>query len=362
MAVSTDRNPEDRIRLLLTRCEAIAICALILWGLCFAKPALSQQVRFVNVDKVEVKTTTDENGDVSTAASMTRPKSPPNPALNVDVTDWVVFVADVSNPTMNGRDLFRSDLPECVGDSRGVPITFDQQKSSQAAVDVSDIVDAQPPIAIANHSKSAQPVDAKLSAPCPVGVLRLKADGPIDKKTKIDVQIGYSGGQTFGHWPHGKTRWAGLLWEDLSLDPDGVQEQKLPEGTWLASLRGGSLPIADDKTRESFLLYDVALRYPTHLVVSLHEPGKYVFSHTMDAPLHDVSLYKRDGDHWLTASLAVPAASAGDASKPALDQGIAKDKEIPFVLAPAATDKLLKPWQDRLASIYWPDTRSIRIG
>ena len=355
MLSSTACHIGQNSRPLLAKARAIGICTFVLGSLCFAKPALAQQARFTVVDKVELTETSNESADASTAAKPTpKPKSPPSPTLGVDVTEWVVFVADVANPTMNARDLFRSNLPECVGDTRGVPISSELQKASQIPIDAADIIDAQPALPIAKGANASQSADA---APCPVGVIRFSADGPVDKQTKIDVQIGFSGGQTLGHWPRGQTRWAGLLWEESELRHRRAQEQNLPEGSWLASLRGGGLPIADNKTRESFLLYDVAVRYPLHVVLSSHEPGKYVFSHTMDAPLHDVSIYKRDGDHWLTASVAGPPADAGSASKPdaaapevANDNGIAKDKEIAFTLAPAAADKLLEPWRGRLAA------------
>ena len=87
-------------------------------------------------------------------------KSLPGPTIDVDVTEWIVFVADVVNPELNSRSLFHDSLP---------PFAEDLRPASPAA-------------------------DAKPAEPGPVGVIRISPDGPIDKEGTIDVQLGFKGG------------------------------------------------------------------------------------------------------------------------------------------------------------------------
>jgi hypothetical protein len=115
-----------------------------------------------------------------------------------------------------------------------------------------------------------------------------------------------------GHWPRGKVRSAGLLWQDLSLAAETAEPHKLPEGSWLEQLRGGSSSLLSGTTRESFLLYDVELPYPVAIQVKAGEGGKYSVAHGMDAPLRNLTFYKRDADnHWRTASIASLPKAAG---------------------------------------------------
>jgi hypothetical protein len=241
----------------------------------------------------------------SPAASPT--KSLPNPTINATVTEWVVFVADVSNPELNARGLFHDSLPPLVEDLR----------ASRPAV--ADTVYSSPRrrIGVApqrNNSSEATESGERPNAaePMPIGLIRFSGDGTKDKDTAIDVQISYKNGRALGHWPRAKVRSSGLLWQDLHLAPEKGEPRKLPEGSWLESLRSGGLPIASGATRESFLLYDVELAYPLVMQVTGGKDGKYSVAHGMDAPLRDLTLYKRSADgRWQTASLPNLTKAAG---------------------------------------------------
>jgi len=205
-------------------------------------------------------------------------KKLPNPTINVDVTEWVVFVADVANPELNARNLFHDSLPQFAEDLR----------------------------------TAAPAEDARASGPGPIGLIRVAADGPIDKDAALDVQLGFKDARALGHWPRAKVRSAGLLWQDLSLAPEPGEPHKLPEGSWLEQLRGGGLSLLAGPTRESFLLYDIELPYPVAIQVKSSEAGKYSVAHGMDAPLRDLTFYKRDADnHWRTATVANLSKAAG---------------------------------------------------
>ena len=90
----------------------------------------------------------------------------------------------------------------------------------------------------------------------------------------------------------------------------------MPEGSWVAGLRTGGLPLQSAATREPFLLYDVELAYPLAMQVTGGKEGKYSVAHGMAAPLHDLTFYKRGADgHWQTAALASLAKAAGYTSR-----------------------------------------------
>jgi hypothetical protein len=207
-----------------------------------------------------------------------------NPTVHVNVTEWVVLVADITNSELNARGLFHDSLPPFCEDLRTSPA----------------------------------PDKATPSNPGPIGMIRIAADGPLDKDDKLDVQLSFKQGRALGHWPRATVRSAGLLWQDLSLNP-GADPRKLADDSWLALLRKGSLPLAAGKTSESFLLYDVEMSYPLSIQVKGGDGGTYTVAHGMDAPLRDVTLYKPAADgHWRSATIASLAKSSGF-SKPAAD-------------------------------------------
>ena len=215
-----------------------------------------------------------------------------------------MFVADVANPELNARNLFHDSLPHFAEDLRAATDNTKPLESGAATHPGLDVS------LVGNRVVSTG--DAKTSEPGPIGLIRVSADGPIDKDASLDVQLEFKGARVLGHWPRAKVRSAGLLWQNLSLSPQMDESQKMPEGSWLARLRGGGLSLLAGATRESFLLYDVELPYPVALQVKGGAEGKYSVAHGMDAPLRDLTLYKRDADHrWRSASIANLSKAAG---------------------------------------------------
>lgn len=212
------------------------------------------------------------------AAATPAAKSLPGPTINVDVTEWVVFVADVVNPELNSRTLFHDSLPPFAEDLR-----------------------------------TAEPGDAaKPSEPSPIGVIRISPDGPIDKEGTIDVQLGFKGARVLGHWPRGQVRTGGLLWQDLRIAPESGEPRRRPAGSWLTQLRGSGTALISGTTREPFLLCDLEMAYPTAMQVKTVEGGKYSVAHGMDAPLLDLTFYKPEADHhWRSARIASLSKSEG---------------------------------------------------
>ncbi len=218
---------------------------------------------------------------------------PPAPTINIDVTQWVVFVADPSYAELNRRGGIDNNLPPLVGDLRS---------SRAAAVE--------------------GPGQAR---PGPLGVIRIARSGLVNKDESFDVKLGYQNGHVLGHWPAGRSRASGLLWQDLRVVGELPAPRPLPESSWLNQLRAGGAMFAAGGTSESFLLYDLELSHPVALQVSGSEAAGYHVAHGMSSPLHNFTLYKRAADgNWRTATVAslersatvkAPAvATSGDAS------------------------------------------------
>jgi hypothetical protein len=244
-------------------------------------------------------------------------KSIPSPTINAAVTEWVIFVADVSNPELNARNLFPDNLPPLVDDLRAsrpdAPIQAYPSPYGRLVPDKTDEDSAA--------SQSAE--RPKPGDPMPIGLIRFSAAGPLEKDATVDVQVSYKNGRSLGHWPRAKVRSSGLLWQDLKMGETKGEPRRLPEGSWVETLRSGGLPVTIGSTRESFLLYDVELNYPLAMKVTGGREGKYTVAQGTDAPLRDFTLYKQAADgRWPTASIPNLAKSAGVASA-AADAGTA---------------------------------------
>jgi len=212
--------------------------------------------------------TTTPRAAPAVAPSISAPAAkslPPGPAVNLGVTEWVVFVTDASSGQLNSHDSIKDTLPPFVADQRSEPA----------------------------------PDDPLRTAPAPIGVIRFARLGPIDPSDTIDVELGYKNGRALGHWPSARARSSGLLWQDLSLaDPAAAKENpkdprpSIPAGSWLSELRADDQHLAIGSMAESFLLYDLELPYPMTLQVTGGKEGRYKLGHAQSSPLRDVTLYK----------------------------------------------------------------------
>jgi hypothetical protein len=201
----------------------------------------------------------------------------PGPTINADVTEWVIFVSDPYSSDMNRKELSKDTLPSFI----------DELRDSPADTDKSDIP--------------------------PIGVIRIVPDGSVEKDATIDVSLTYKGGRALGSWPVARVRSSGILWQDLQLaDKPAAPQPAMPEGAWIAPLRVGQL-IQSDKAAEPFLLYDLEVTYPVSLQLAVGDSDThYSVVQPMDAPLYDLTFYKRDANgHWQTASIATLAKTPG---------------------------------------------------
>ncbi len=296
--------------------SAILLCAVAIRAAELSAPAPTPTVKAVdaaggaNPATYAPSATSPEKSSSAAARAAAAPaKSIPSPTINVSVTEWVVFVADVSNPQLNARNLFPDNLPPLVDDLRASrPVVPVQDYSSPYGMPVT--------ASGGDDSAAAEPTERpKPGDPMPIGLIRFAAAGPLEKDAVVDVQVSYKNGRSLGHWPRAKVRSSGLLWQDLHLGESKSELRKLPEGSWLESLRSGGLPLASGSTRESFLLYDVELNYPLAMKVTGGTEGKYTVAQGTDSPLRDFTLYKRAADgRWQSAAISSLGKSAGVAT------------------------------------------------
>ena len=140
--------------------------------------------------------------------------------------------------------------------------------------------------------------------PSPIGLIRFSAAGPLEKAASVDVQLSYKNGRVLGHWPARKSVRPPSSGGTCSLARRPDRLGVCPRALGWETVRSG-LPLRSEATREPFLLYDVELAYPVVMQVTGGKGGKYSVAQGMEAPLRDLTLYKRATDgHWRTASLA----------------------------------------------------------
>ncbi len=212
----------------------------------------------------------------------TLPKSPEG---DFEVYDWVIFIADPSQPglNMNAATLYQSTLPDFIGGRRN-PAPPEQE-----------------------------------AKPTPVGVIRFTGTSGTDK---VDVQLTNKGGKFLAHWPKGQSRQSGVLWQNVAITEKAPASQE-PAGaeSWFKVLRAAVAPfILKDGRGERFLLYDLEPAQKVDLKVA---PGagalQFMLSNNGRTALKDLVVYKHADDGWHTASFAslAPINPGKAATKPA---------------------------------------------
>jgi len=251
---------------------------------------------------------------------------PAGPTVNVEITEWVVFIADMTSKQLNRREAFDNTLPSFVNNSR-----------REAAV------------------KSA----------APMGVIRLTPTGLVNTDVAIDVQVMCKTGKVLGHWPPGKPRGSGVLWQDVHFAATTEKPRELPTDTWMGDLRGegggavGQMLTCGTVT-EPFLLYDLEVSHTVNLQVASGEEGKYKVANTTDSAMLDLTFYKKAASgKWRTGKLeklektaALPTtapATSQPTSQPASQPAVAEAAELVMSEEGLDDDAVLAFWRTRLA-------------
>ncbi len=259
------------------------LCALTLFG-----PVCKADAAETSSSDSTLPALVPEASTLPTSADAKPPTTAPGPTVNVAVTEWVIFVANPYGGDLNGPEIRSDALPSFMSDSRASP---DQNEKG-------------PPV-------------------LPIGVIRIASDGPLAADDKIDIQLTYKEGRTFATWPTAKNRTSGMLWRDTQLVASGALEP-LPGNSWLAPLRSPHSPLLQvGDNRDSFLLYDVAIKYPPALTLTAAGGDSYGVVQSLDAPIHDLTFYKpisADGagaaaPHWKTAILPLSTLTPGAQGK-----------------------------------------------
>ncbi|HEX8325085.1 MAG TPA: hypothetical protein VF595_14365, partial [Tepidisphaeraceae bacterium] len=184
----------------------------------------------------------------------------------VEVREWVVFDVDTTQNVANARKAWPSTLPPFVTSRRAIAGAGEDNR------------------------------------PRPIGVIRFSA--PLDAKSPTDVLLSVPGGETQASWPRAQVKTGRLLWTNLMPADGSATPAALEPGQWLAPLRAANTPLfRSDTQAESFLLYDVSLKFPAPLRLTGGPDGVRA-ANTTAAPLQDVTLYKKRDGRWTRATLA----------------------------------------------------------
>lgn len=265
---------------------------------------------------------------------------PAAPTINVEVTEWAVFVTDEAEGLLNRREAFNDSLPSFVNNLRKPPAVEEAKQIRET--------------------------------PAPVGVLRLMKTGPVATDATIDVQLTYRNGRALGEWPRAKGRNKGVLWQDIQLSDEKTGVRTLEEGHWMERLRQEGPWLKYQNVSEPFLLYDMELAYPVKLEARADAaagPGNYRVWHRMDAPMRDLTLYQPQGEgKWRTATIqelagdketdakaastqAASQPTSQPTSRPTTQEGAPPTaRAVAFQSPPTGAAEALAPWRARLSA------------
>ena len=233
---------------------------------------------------------------LSARAQSTKPAS----TGEFDVQEWAIFIADPNIPRANAISLFKSSLPE----------------------------DA--------NSRRATDEDTDQKSPCPVGVIRFVGQPQNVDKSLVDVLMTLSGGDFLGNWPKGKKQPNRLLWDNISITTEDAGLFPIGEKHWFRQLRSAdSFYLKKDRGAERFLLYDVEFNFQVPIKVNAAADAGVDLVNIGSTDLHDVTVYKPQGEAWRVGSIdeikgaegakkppAAPA-KAGPASRPTTEAAFA---------------------------------------
>jgi hypothetical protein len=243
---------------------------------------------------------------------------------------------------MNAAGLYKSTLPEFVGDKR-----------------------------------PAAPAGVAATQPSPVGVIRFTGPPPSDGG-RIDALLEVKSGRFLTHWPRSKSRPNRLLWDNLELlaEPAGLEEVK-PEHWYGALRRGESTYLRRVRRGERFLLYDVEINDKNPLRLEGGAGFKYLAFNSGAAALHDVQVYKPVEGGWRVGGVA-ELPPPGNALSPKMASATAPSTRptsgpttgattgsaaalagVALTLGDQPVSKaadVVAPWKDRLAAAGLPAT------
>jgi hypothetical protein len=225
------------------------------------------------------------------------------PRVNASVTSWSIFVTDISYAELNRRESINNSLPGIINSSRRQPLLIMPNQDRWGR-----------PIRVA--TPKPQPVDVS-NDPMPLSMIRIKNEGNLNPDVLMDVQLSFKNGRMLGHWPPAKTRSNGLLWQDLHLAGPEEKPRELKDSWLLAARHPNAQLVTVGKTTEAFLLYDLELNYPVTLQVTLDDQKKYKVAQAGDAPMKDLTFYKRDEKNGYRIGTLASLTKAGAATGPA---------------------------------------------
>lgn len=226
------------------------------------------------------------------AADPPKKEEPAKPAKSqestarITVRDVNLYVMSSYGNSLNNRDLFKSTLPGFIGARRAT--------------------------AERKH----------LNNPSPAGLITFEGE-PNDN---VDILLEFTNGRFFGNWPPCPQKSKRLLWVKAKLTKESTEPvATLPENNWMTFLRNSDrLWFESGRRSERFIMYDAELPLPAPVKVTLVEGG-HGLANSAKYPLHDVTIYKPEGDKWLVGSL--PLLEAAPKKEEKKDEAREKDKK-----------------------------------
>jgi hypothetical protein len=229
-------------------------------------------------------------------------KKAPESTVKITVRDVNLYVMSSYGNSLNNRDLFKSTLPGFIGARRAT--------------------------AERKH----------LNNPSPAGLITFEGE----TNDNVDVLLEFTNGRFFGNWPPCPQKSKRLLWvkSKLTKEPGDVVPA-LPENHWMTFLRNSDrLWFESGRRSERFVLYDAELPLPAPVKVSLIEGG-HGLANTGKYPLHDVTVYKPQGDKWVVGT--VPLLEALPKKEEKADEKKDKKKSDPEAVFDKEKDAKDKP-------------------
>lgn len=213
-----------------------------------------------------VRAATPTTGPAATA--------PTSQSSEIEVREWVIFIADAGQPNASGRTLFNATLP---------PFMTSRRENAAAGED---------------------------NRPTPMGVIRFT--GEVERDAPVDVLLTLpNGSDVQATWPKAQVRPGRILWNNVYTD-ENAKTAELDAKHWMAALRKGDASlIRSGGQAERFLMYDVAMPYKTPLQLKADQNGTVRATNTGGSPLLDLTFYKKQNNAWTRATIASLAGRPG---------------------------------------------------
>jgi hypothetical protein len=207
-------------------------------------------------------------------------------AVNLEVHEWSVWIAEPQGKQMNSASDFPTAMPGLV------------------------------------ESERSRKIDSEKPKPAPLSLMTIYGTPP----EVADVDLRMTAGRPISQWPRSDGKSNRLRWLDLKLSKELSNPELIayiPETHWFhraRALEGLYIHVKSGKRAERFLAYDLELQSPLNVRLD-GNPEQYRLVNLGKHPVHDVLLIVPGADGprlgWLDTVTQTPGADASPDGKPA---------------------------------------------